>query len=288
MKRIKKTQVSVNDKIQAMENSLEYYGQSIDEIDADIDDVNDANLRVMESIVKTEDMITQLKSRCQSIETNANKACIVIKGIVQETGKSMKQSVKEFLKHKLEITKEVGVVSVHRMAKNKASPWWIKLQDPDDEQIIFTSTSNLKDKVNKFDKKFQVRKFETEEKREVKNRQQDLIRETRCIPMSHQAVMKFNKGELMINDQKYKKSVIPPLVSDVLMLEKEQEAELAKLNIHTGEQKTEEGSSFQAFAIQARTHDAIKKGYCAIKAQNLSSTHIMCGYRLFGTRFYNL
>ena len=52
--------------------------------------------------------------------------------------------------------------------------------------------------------------------------------------------------------------------------------------------KSINGSTFYAYATAADNFEHIKKVYTAIKGEHLSASHVMCGYRIFGAKFFSL
>ena len=98
----------------------------------------------------------------------------------------------------------------------------------------------------------------------------------------------FKKGKLHINDVKYESEVIVPSVRSVLLLNPEQENKLEQLKIHKGPIKIEQGSVFESYVAMAESIEDVQKMYQAIHRQHISATHLMSGYRVFGSRFAHL
>ena len=181
------------------------------------------------------------------------------------------------------ISKLVGARQ-NRIGKRFNSPIWFKLSDSDDIATIFSNSSNLKDVTNDDGKSYRIQEFMNEETREKQTRQRDLIADNRHMPISHQFTMKKEKKELMINGEKYEKKISPPALKEVLLTEMEDEISIENANIVTGSSKEVNRSIFYAYCKEVNTFEDIQEAYRVIKNDHISSTHIVCGYRLFNTR----
>ena len=167
------------------------------------------------------------------------------------------------------------------------SPIVFQLQDPNDSRRIFKKMSDVKPK-NVKDRKIIIKEYLDEEDREEKRRHQDLIKDNRNLPISHQCTMKHQKMNLEINASRYEKEVFPPSMKEILLKAPSQIDMEEKLGIHNGSMRSENGSTFYAHAVQADNFEKIREVYAMLKEEHLSASHIMCGYRIFGTRHYNL
>ena len=121
-----------------------------------------------------------------------------------------------------------------------------------------------------------------------KRRHQEIINDNRNLPVSHQSTMKHQKQNLLINGEKYVKEVEVPPIKEILIKNRNIDKAFAELKIHSGPMKSVNGSTFYAYAVQANNFEKIKETYQIIKEEHISATHVMCGYRVFGTRHYNL
>ena len=285
---VKRTQKKVSEKVTTLENSLDFYGQSIDELDADIVDLGNANCNVVQSIIKIEAESTGMKKRLLAKDRQYNKGFLVIKGIEIKKDSTLKQDVSDFFKKVMKIESDITIATVRKIAKSKGAPLLIKLRHPEEVGLIYSNVSNLKGKKNKFKKPYNIRDYQPDEDREMKNRERDIVMENRRLPTSHQATIAYDKGILHIDQKRYKKEVEAPAIKDVLLLSDEEGARIDSLPVAEMGSKALNGSKFIAYAAEVKSHQAVKDAYLHVKAQHISATHIMSGYRIFGHKFYTL
>ena len=287
IKEVKGQQIQVSQKVATIEKSLDFYAQSIEEIDVDMDDVANMNVKIVQAVIKGEEEIEKVKSQTKRVLKIQNKGSFLVHGIETNAEESYKTQVTNFLKHKMMITKSIEISSAHTIGKRKNSPIWFKLADPDDIAVIFEHVSNLKDKKNTYDRSYRIQPFEEEEEREQKARNQDLIADNRRLPTSHQSTMKYLKGTLHIDGAPYQKEVKPPTVKDILLMDKKKERSIEEAGIHIGDMKSVNESTFYAYLAEVDDMKKVKEAYEVIKNEHISSTHIVVGYRLLHRKFYN-
>ena len=131
-----------------------------------------------------------------------------------------------------------------------------------------------------------LQQFLSESDREKQTHNRDLIMQNRRLTMSHQVGMAFQKGQLTINGDVFEKAITPPSNKKILLAEKISPME--EVGLHKTAVKTVNGSSFYAYTRQVKSLEEIKDLYEVVRAEHLSATHIMCGYRIFGAKFCEL
>ena len=108
------------------------------------------------------------------------------------------------------------------------------------------------------------------------------------LPASNQLETAYNKGRLFVNSQEYVKEIEETRLKDILFMSREQENILDNMRIHEGEEKAEKRSSFKVYAAQIKTIAEAFEVYQAVAKNHISSTHVMCGFRIFGSAFHTL
>ena len=288
IKGVKETQSKVSEKFTQIEHALDFYAQSIEEIDADLEDVTNMNVKIVQATLKCDDVMTRMQSSAKMMAQSLTKGAFLIHGLDINKEDTVKSQVTSFFEQKMLIPKDkVKVTSAHPIGKKANSPIWFKLEDPDDTAVIYEHMSNLKGKKNSNDRGFRLQEFTDEQTRESKVRQQDLQADNHRLPLSHQATMKYDKGQLQIDGNAYAKQVSPPTIKDVILIEKKKEKSIEEAGITAGAMKVVNGSTFYAYLAETKTIDEIKAAYEIIKNEHISSTHVVCGYRLFNRKFYN-
>ena len=287
IKDMKIKQKQVSEKVAAIERSLEYYAQSMEEMDDDLDGVMNTNIKLVQATVKCEAQIKQLEEKTKQIVKIQNKGSFLVHGLALNGENDCKKQVEEFLKETMEIENDIKVVSAHFIGRKLNSPIWFRVEDVDDVLTILTNSSNLKGKKNAKNMPYRVQQYLTEEEREEKQRQQDLIADNRRLPLSHQVAMKYERGKFKIDGQDYRKVVTTPSIKEVLLADPAKEMSIKDSSISEGDTKTVNGSSFYSYLVEASTMREIQEMYNVIKNEHISATHIVCGYRLFNKKIHS-
>ena len=105
------------------------------------------------------------------------------------------------------------------------------------------------------------------------------------MPISHQRDVTMQRGDLMIDGQKYMQMVDPPSAKQVMLSSKEQKDEFRRVKVHIGPEKTHGTSKFYAYIAEVNNFNEIKEAYMKIKDANLGASHIPCRYQVFGADF---
>ena len=284
---IKKEQSQVSDRLLVIETSMEYMGSTVDEMDEDLAEIGEINIKLVQAAVKCEDEIKSVKSKIKKVVGNQNRSSLIISGLAMgEKASSVKQLVIDFFEKEMKIEAKIDI-STAFVLRNKKDVW-VQLVKVSDIDVIFAHVSNLKGKKNRLGKYYRIERVRTEEEREARNRQQQLLTENRRMPISHQIRMQRKGGDLMINGDKYRKQVVPPKNRSMLLMSKDEQRITEAVKISKGTVENEKGSSFIAFASKVNSWEDIRKAYQKVKMENMSATHVMCGYRIFGANFPTL
>ena len=281
VREIKKDQQEVSSKLFVLESSMEYMGNTIDEMDEDLGAVSDMNIKLVQATVKCEDEIIAAKEKVAKIDRALMKGCLVIKGLViDDVRKVGKEVISEFFASKLKIEKKVEIATVSTM---KNGSLWVRLTDANDIGLIFSHVSNLKGQKNAKGEHYSIDRARTEEDRETQNRHREIQVENRRMPVSHQQTITVKNGGLIINKSRYRKKVVPPTNREMLLMSAKSEEAINEAKIADGDSKSLQGSTFASYAVAVKSWSEIQKAYQKVKANNMSATHIMCGYRIFGS-----
>ena len=288
IKHVKFEQDKVKDRLTGVERYLDVCTQSIDEIDEEMDDVRGLQNKLIECVIKNEKNVNSLQKNIEQVADRMNKGCFIVNGMQVFKDKTVKESVESFLQNIMHLNPVPEIASAHRMGGARSAPVWFRLADPDETAIIFKNASKLKGLENPYGKKYLIREYTTEKKRDQQVRNHDLVMENRRLPISHKLELAYDKGQLLLNGERIGNAINTPQVKDALLLKKEDEAELDAIPIHSTPKQIHNGSIFQAFAIQAKDFDKIQMAYVALNNQHLSASHLACAYRVFGSSFPHL
>ena len=285
---VRSTQKLLDGKVSSNGRTIDVCTQSIDDIDAEIDDLNDTNIKLVQSAIKNEMGMLANRKEVAKIVKVLDRGSFMLYGLLLNKDSDVKAAVSAFIKNQLEIQEDIEITSAHRMGATKNAPVWFRLYDPDDIAKIFKNVPNLKDKTNAKGKSYRIKEFMDEERKAEKTRHQDIKMENYRLPQSHKLTLAYKKDDLYVNDKKYVKAIKTPQVKDTLLLNKEQENNLFTLPLHEGKSVDENGSYFQVYAAEVESHEQIQEMYQAVQIRHISASQVFCGYRVFGSSFHKL
>ena len=110
-------------------------------------------------------------------------------------------------------------------------------------------------------------------------------KQNRAVPVSHHLDFSFNKGNLVVDGEKYQPMVDLPTLKEVMLAKPKVQEEFQASKAHPGPIKSKSSSSFRAYVAEVESFEDIKRVYCKIRDDHLGASHIPCGYRLFGKDF---
>ena len=180
--------------------------------------------------------------------------------------------------------------TAYRMGKwvNKIRPLVIKLLDPNDITPIFEHLPNLKGKKNQDKKHISVSEHRTSQAMEKRKRNREIKEENRRLPLSHAAEVEIKSGEIFVDSVKYEKQVEPPAARQIFLASKEEKHEFRNAPFCYGDEVAKNGSKFTSYAAEVEDFNQVKAVYKRIKEDNLSATHILCAYRIYGKQLHIL
>ena len=217
-----------------------------------------------------------------------NKGAFILNGLLIGEEQTTKEAVEEFLENVMEMENVPTVISAHTIGQSAKAPTWFKLANPDQGAAIFQHVKKLKDKRNVLGKKYRLKEYVHEQAKQDKIREQDIRMQNFHLPAAYSMDMEYNKGDLMVNGEKYAKQIGTPTIKDGLLLSREQEILLDKVQLHEGQSRAENGSNFQVYIKDVNNLEEVQSAYQAVHKNHMSATHIMCAYRIFGNKFHVL
>ena len=253
---LKTQQKEVNKKVRDFETSLSFADKSVQDLAIDVNEIAQTNATLIETTIKCEQTLNIVDQSVENLSRSIKKGEFLLYGVEKDDEKTEITLVQEFLKQMLEV--EVVVISAHSIGKKLNSPIWFKIQDNDKIALIFKNASKLKGKQNRFKQRYSVREFTTDKAREENQRNQDLKADNRRLPISHQAEMKKQGANLLVNGQKYKKEIAPPTLKEIL-IDSNVQHDMKKAGVYKGQFTTENGSAFYSYIMEASSFEEIKR-----------------------------
>ena len=176
--KVKQEQKSMNQKVVSLETAMAYYDQSIGEIDQDIAEVSDMNIKLVQATIKCDENVGNLSRRIKGISKAVNKGNFICYGLKIPDGKTAKSTMQKFIDETLSLKDKCPVKTAYMIGKRTNSPIVFQLEDPNDVGPLFKKMGDIKPK-NRKDGKISIRDYLDEEDRDNKMRHQDLIADNR-------------------------------------------------------------------------------------------------------------
>ena len=244
--------------------------------------------QITDVVTRNEHDIRLAKERAERIEIKVNKGTLMISGIEERKDENLKEIIKNFFTQKMEITGEIEIQTTFRIGKGNDRTIVVKLYDQNDLGRIFGSISNLKEKTNSKEKSYYVNEQLTEKQSEERKRRREIKAVNRSLPISHQKTVTHIKGELLINNERYRKQVPPPNAETILKATASERTEFEGIPIIEGAQMEQQGSRFIAYGVRAYNFNTVREAYKCVKSKHLRANHVICGYCIFGPDFPKL
>ena len=205
---------NLNDKLEGAFFEMENQQQVIDETVEKHNLCSDQVEMLTNVAIQQERQLENLKVQIDNMERQAGQNNLLIYGI-QEMEEDCMESVKDFIKLKLEYATEVEILDAYRMGSGKNRPIKIKLKDRSDKSTIFKHAKNLKGKKNELDKAYFIQNDLPEGLQEAERWQRQIFSKNKRS-VANKLVMSFKRNHLQIQNQPYQKLAPAPKSRDLL------------------------------------------------------------------------
>ena len=238
-------------------------------------------------VIRKDQELQECKTEIDQIRTRLDDNILKISGIVESKGEDCKKQVAAFFKNIMQIKGDIAVYDAHRIGKGDNRAMRIVLQNPRDKGRIYANASNLKDVKNNLDKSYFLYDQLTAKKKAHKDRQRQLFGANKNMSVAEQLDMQFKKGELLIENQPYVKSIKPPSCREILQASREVRVERLNQKLERGEIVNVEGQKFIGYSYPVKTLKEVNVAYAKVRAIHTDARHCICACRLAGRDFHN-
>ena len=122
-----------------------------------------------------------------------------------------------------------------------------------------------------------------------RRREKDIIATNDTKTGNNKAEITFARGTMMIQGETYKKRVVVPKPSELILIHPESLQTYLELPVDRGEEITLKQSVFTPYAARVKSHKDIRDLYIKLKLIQPSAKHIVCAYVLKGEpEYYNI
>ena len=240
-------------------------------------------------VIRQSQELIECKEEIEVLKNRLDSNVLIIQGLIESENENCTQLVKEFLKDKVKVTKEIEIQDAFRLGKKSEKyerTMKVFLANPRDKRHIYANTKNLKDVVNDNDRPFYVKDRLTARKKAKKDRERHLLNANKAMDTKDQLVMKMENQELLVNGQKYQKQVRPPSCKEILCASKD--TRLARLNMKAkrGPTVNVDNQEFIGYCATVKSIQDVNLAYGKIRAIHADARHVVSAVRLPSRNFH--
>ena len=244
-------------------------------------------LKLLTAIVIRQDQkIDELTAEVKSLQKAQKRANIFISGLLESEAEQTEyqriEVVKNFIKEKLEVSKDISIRAARRQGQGNLRQMCITFGNLDDKYKILAKSSKLKGKQNARCKLYFINEDLINEEREAKKYMQELRRENMDRDDADKLKITLRKGKLFVNNEFVKPKVEIPSAADILTMEDSEINNLKEVKVFESNVHEENFSEFCSFYQRVRSKFDVQKGYAKLKLKHGDATHITAAYKLEG------
>ena len=236
--------------------------------------------------VKHDQVINECKRDIEMLKEKADRSIVKIAGLIEKKNEDCAEIVKTFFRDVLKVTGTVPLVDTHRVGKGDDRLMIVYLANPRDKGRIFACGKNLKDVKNRNDKPYNIFDQLTAKKRAEKNRKRQLHAANKAMEAKDQLEMKFNRGDLIVDGEKYVKKVRPPSCREILQASKAVRLARIEAKAIRGETVTVEDQEFVGYSAAVKSLKEVNLAYGKVRAMHMDARHVICACRIASRSFH--
>ena len=254
-------------------------------LENDLSQVRD-KVSILTGIVQRQAMMIQhLQEANEDAERKRIKNNIIIQGLdvgANDTEQDIRELVTDFFSQTMKIRRNIAIKSVlwlHR-ADNGNTAIQVTLSNIRDKGLIFKNIGKIIGVKNNNDNNYYVNDHLTFERQEDQRRFRSIKKNNNNLQPTDCATIKFKKGELYINNEKYLKKVSFPNKSETISPDSKENID--KIYMTEGEFIQNGKYKFVAMSQEVTCINDVRCGYIKVRRAHPKALHIACAYYLPG------
>lgn len=276
------TQSNTNHRVQDLQDKYEEHDGEIDDLQAELKETQ-FQLKLVTSIVsRQEQQIGFLSRKITEIQQREMSANVVISGIQESPNEKPIQLFNNFVTDQLELQVYNSVHRAYRIGTGETRPIIAELRDPDQKRKLFGNANKLKGKQNPKGNYYFMSDHLPEELNEERRRVNQLFAENKKKPKGYKLEMELKRGELIINQEPYKKALKVPTTQEIVNPSEAMYKQVEDIDIVKGGEEHQGNSTFASFAAAVESIEDVRAAYLKLKMKYADATHISCAFRLPG------
>ena len=278
---LKEGKITTEEQIAGMQFDIEDDQEEITQQRTELNKCQDKVDILTNTMVRYEQKLNALTDKCNYLEAKALRAELVIFGL-KDSKDSCITIVKTFLKDKMEIHNPLSIATAYWKGKGNNRPMIVRLSNAHDKGAIFVKVSKLKGKKNHKDQPYRISDNLPEAISEEQRCYRQILAANKSLQDSEQIDMKLQKGQLLINGQRYQKKIAPPCIRELLDLSEDTLHSIKEMQVAESKETREDGSTFKSYAKHVKTIKEVCECLQHMRKKHSDATHISCAYHLTG------
>ena len=272
------------ERIEAIENRQELQAQKLVQISENLLQSQTKEDLLTGFMANLSSKINELDRRVENLELNYMKRSVVLTGLNMEPSKAnFIKEVKHLFQKEMQVT-ITKLEDVFFLTRRSTSPAVITFQTLADKIEVMKNSKKLNELENYDGKPIYLNDYLPPALNEKKKREAEIYHDN--AKEVNELDMVKKGGRLWIENQPYKKMIETPRVEDLITLSAQQVEQALCTPIVKGQQIDEMENSFIGFMAKATTYEEIKKLYVKMKLSFADARHIVCAYRIPGSRSF--
>ena len=251
--------------------------------------VSDQIKLVQGVLQKHDDVMAEIDSRDEKAEAFKNRNNLFITGIDEtedETAENVKEIVTDFFSQTMKITTPIPLISAERRGGGNPKAILAKLADVNDKATVYKHAKNLKGVKNNHDLGYFVNDHLPPRLQEIQRHQKDIVRINKSRTDGTKLTMKYKKGQLLINGEKFSKKVKTPTNKEVIL--PDYPDRIAAVKLTEGDVIANGQCRFIGMSSEVKSLEDVRDAYVKAKQSHINARHIVCSFRIPGEEYYNL
>ena len=243
------------------------------------------NELLMGAVKQLSTRIEDAESRIERIEWNNMKNSIVATGFYCNRKKNLCiPEMEAFFNGEMEI--DVEIDDIFFLSPDTTPPMVIVFKNQQYKSQVFRNIEKIKDLVNEYDSSFFFNDYLPSEMSERKRRENDIFRFNERQEDKDKFAMQRKAGKLQFENNQYVKKIASPTPKDLVSMTMDDLDRIMKIELKAGPEIKVADNTFIAYTTITKEYSVIQDSYYKMKLLHPSSKHILCIYRIPGTRTF--
>ena len=281
MRAVKATHGDINQQIVGIQFDQEDDHEELVSQKKDLHQCRDRVDILSDLIIRYEERMQELESKCERLQAKNMKGEIIIFGL-KDTKASCSNIAQGFFTTQMEMEASPNILYAYWKGKSEYKPMVVKFVNPASVGTVYSKVANLKGKKNHLDRAYRIEDHLPERMAEEQQRNRQIVAQNKKLDTGNQLTMKYSHGKLMVAGETYRKKIQVPKAKDLINIEPEHTANYKEIPVAYSTEASEADSVFQAYAMNVGNLDQVRNNIIHMRHKCPTATHLCVAYRLSG------